>query len=253
MVNVIRKQDLKSIFVAPKNLLTFGKEEEKQEAIDIFIESFAKVPSDELKLVIIDTKNKLGKYDNDPRLLMPRITDSREGAKVIEQMVAEMDHHFEMLAQACVKDIINYNKEAANQKKMPFIKIIIDDLENVMAFDGVEHSIVVIAQKGKAAGFNVFMTAQNPSWNVLTGLIKSNIDEIFAFSLENQLDRHASYLIVNTEEPLATTFEDPLYKDMVDYIFGPDGAKILMEKFNIEYSRANEALEKMKDAVKRNS
>ncbi len=97
------------------------------------------------------------------------------------------------------------------------------------------------------------MTAQNPSWNVLTGLIKSNIDEIFAFSLENQLDRHASYLIVNSEEPLATTFEDPLYKDMVDYIFGYDGAKILMEKFNIEYSRATEALEKMKEAVKRNS
>ena len=123
MVNIIRKQDLKSIFVAPKNLLTFGKEEEKQEAIDIFIESFAKVPSDELKLVIIDTKNKLGKYDNDPRLLMPRITDSREGAKVIEQMVAEMDHHFEMLAQARVKDILDYNKEAAGQKKMPFIKM----------------------------------------------------------------------------------------------------------------------------------
>jgi S-DNA-T family DNA segregation ATPase FtsK/SpoIIIE len=120
--------------------------------------------------------------------------------------VDEMLRRYDSMAEAHVKNIIEYNEKMAKQKsviededgnkqeqdggKMPYIVIIIDEMADLMMAAGkdLESMIVRIAQMGRAAGIHMVLATQRPVVKVITGLIKGNVPSRIAFTVSSNAD-----------------------------------------------------------------
>lgn len=270
MTHIIYRKDLKKIFDEPKNFMISGKDEDNAACIEALLESISEKTPDEVKFVLIDTRNTFKKYENDPHLFLPRITDAHEGVKTLELLVSEMEKRYQMLEKNHVSDIAEYNQEADTSSEMPFINIIATNLDDIIALDdeSAEISIASIAQRGKSCGIHVFVALRNiRSGRNNLGRIRANIDvtivtprlddeDNFKFFKIHLDARSCLYALFESPSYLAIVQEklgiEPLFNEMVDFIFA-NAHEMLMEKFNIDYHRAANALKIMKETVKNNS
>ena len=270
MTHIIYRKDLKKIFAEPKNFLISGKEEDNAACIDALLEFFSEKAPNEVKFVLIDTRNTFKKHENDPHLFLSRISDPLEGVKTLELLVSEMEKRYQMLEENNVRDIVAYNQEADPSSRMPFINIIIDHLDDIIALDDESAgiSIASIAQRGKSCGINVFVALRNiRSGRNNLGRIRANIEativtprlddeDIFKFFKIHLDARSCLYALFESPSYLAIVQEklgiEPLFNEMVDFIF-ENAHEMLMKKFNVDYSRAAKALEIMKETIKKNS
>ena len=111
--------------------------------------------------------------------------------------VAEMERRYQILAEAGVRNIQNYNAKIAGRKhengfaeQMPFIVIIIDELSDLMmvAAKEIEESIARLAQMARAAGMHLVLATQRPSVDVITGVIKANFPARISFQVSSRID-----------------------------------------------------------------
>ena len=154
---------------------------------------------DQVKLVLIDPKKvELSAYSSVPHLLMPIIKDPQQAVNVLDELCKVMDKRYADFEKVKVKNIDSYNKlvEKYNQsgqgtaKIMPYIVVIIDELADLMQTAGkqVESSIQRLTQLARAAGIHLIVATQRPSVDVVTGVIKSNINSRIAFTTPSQVD-----------------------------------------------------------------
>jgi DNA segregation ATPase FtsK/SpoIIIE, S-DNA-T family len=163
---------------------------------------------DHVKLILIDPKVvELKPFEQIPHLMCPPINDPNRAPPVLEWLCQKMDERYELLAEAAVRQISDYNKltreqlneifkpgspeeEAKIPKFLPYIVVIIDELADLMMMSGkeVEASIVRLAQKSRAVGIHVILATQRPQANVVTGLIKSNMPSRIAFRVQSRMD-----------------------------------------------------------------
>ncbi len=153
-----------------------------------------KASPDEVKLILIDPKKvELNVYNGLPHLLVPVVSDPKKAAGSLHWAVTEMERRFELIEDAGVRNIKNYNivtKDDPEKEFLPHIVIIIDELADLMmtAPDDVEDSICRLAQKARAAGMHLIIGTQRPSVDVITGLIKANVPSRIAFTVASQTD-----------------------------------------------------------------
>lgn len=163
---------------------------------------------DQVKLILIDPKVvELKPFESIPHLMCPPINDPNKAPSVLEWLCTKMDERYDLLAEAAVRQIGDYNKltreqlneifqpgspeeEAKIPKFLPYIVVIIDELADLMMMSGdeVEKSIVRLAQKSRAVGIHVVLATQRPSAQVVTGLIKSNMPTRIAFRVQSRMD-----------------------------------------------------------------
>jgi len=149
----------------------------------------------EVKFLIIDPKMvELTTYNGIAHLISPVVTDPKKAATSLRWAVKEMEHRYELFAEAGVRDIYRYNrvvKERDNgELPLPLMMIIIDELADLMmvAPTDVEDAVSRLAQMSRAAGMHLVIATQRPSVDVITGLIKANIPSRISFAVSSQID-----------------------------------------------------------------
>lgn len=151
---------------------------------------FNNSPSD-LRLMLVDPKRvELIGYNDVPHLLTPVVVDVDKTVSALKWTVWEMERRYKMFSELSRRNISAYNAAPGPEGKLPFIVIIIDELADLMATSSkeVEGSVVRIAQMARATGIHLIIATQRPSVDVLTGLIKANINSRLAFATASQVD-----------------------------------------------------------------
>jgi S-DNA-T family DNA segregation ATPase FtsK/SpoIIIE len=144
---------------------------------------------DDLKFILVDPKRvELTAYAGIPHLLVPPITSVDDTVNALKWTVREMERRLDMLSKFGTRNIDDYNSKV--EERMPKIVIVIDELADLMSASGreVEATIVRIAQMARAVGIHLVLATQRPSVDVITGLIKANIQGRAAFAVASQTD-----------------------------------------------------------------
>ncbi|MCC6261527.1 MAG: DNA translocase FtsK 4TM domain-containing protein [Anaerolineales bacterium] len=148
---------------------------------------------DDLRLVLVDPKRvELTGYNGIPHLLGPVVVEMDRVIGALQWMTREMDKRYHNFAQVGSRNIIDYNAKmkAQNQKKLPYLVVIIDELADLMmiAPDETEKTITRLAQLARATGIHMILATQRPSVDVVTGLIKANFPARVAFAVASNTD-----------------------------------------------------------------
>jgi len=148
---------------------------------------------DQLRLLMIDPKMlEFSIYNDIPHLLTPVITKPKQAIAALNNMVAEMERRYELMADSRTKNIENYNEKVKKigGEHFPYIVVIIDELADLMMTSGkdVEVSIARLAQKSRACGIHLIVATQRPSVDVVTGLIKANLPSRISYRVGQKID-----------------------------------------------------------------
>jgi DNA segregation ATPase FtsK/SpoIIIE-like protein len=145
---------------------------------------------EDVRLVLIDPKRvELGIFNEVPHLLCPVITDVKEAPGVLMAVRSEMDRRYDLLRDAGVRNIDDYNAKHP-ETKLARIVVVIDELADLMlqARQDVEGSISRIGALARASGIHLIVATQRPSVDVISGTIKNNIPTRIAFMVTSQVD-----------------------------------------------------------------
>ena len=161
----------------------------------------------EVKFVLVDPKKvELTLYNKIERHFLAKLPDSAEAiitdnTKVIHtlnSLCIEMDNRYELLKQAMVRNIKEYNVKFKSRKLnpndghkyLPYIVLIIDEFADLIMTAGkeVEAPLARLAQLARAIGIHLVIATQRPSVNVITGLIKANFPARIAFRVTSKID-----------------------------------------------------------------
>ncbi len=148
---------------------------------------------DQLRLLMIDPKMlEFSIYNDIPHLLTPVITKPKQAIAALNNMVAEMERRYELMAESRTKNIENYNEKIkkVGGEHFPYIVVVIDELADLMMTSGkdVEISIARLAQKSRACGIHLIVATQRPSVDVVTGLIKANLPSRISYRVGQKVD-----------------------------------------------------------------
>jgi len=161
---------------------------------------------DQVRMIMIDPKKvELSHYDRIPHLLVPVVTNMRDAAGVLQNVVKEMEDRYELMELDHARNLPELNKARARrgERPLPYILIVIDELADLMMASPqeVEDAVIRLAQKSRAVGIHLVVATQRPSADVITGLIKANIPSRIAFAVSSQIDSRV-ILDVNGAETL---------------------------------------------------
>jgi S-DNA-T family DNA segregation ATPase FtsK/SpoIIIE len=161
----------------------------------------------ELKFVLVDPKKvELTLFRKIERHFLAKlpdeadaiITDTKKVVNTLNSLCMEMDQRYDLLKDAQVRNLKEYNQKFINRKisdpekhrYLPFIVLIIDEFADLMMTAGkeVEMPIARIAQLARAVGIHLVIATQRPSVNVITGTIKANFPARLAFRVLSKID-----------------------------------------------------------------
>lgn len=155
----------------------------------LLVSVLSRATPEQVRLLLIDPKRvELVAYSDVPHLVTPIVTDVRKASAALEWVTDEMDGRYDLLSQAGVRNIDEYNKVAA--LPLSYLLVIVDELADLMmlAPKDIEDSIIRITQLARAAGIHLVLATQRPSVDIVTGLIKANVPSRLAFTTSSQID-----------------------------------------------------------------
>lgn len=161
----------------------------------------------ELKFVLVDPKKvELSLYAplSDHYLAkLPEeedaiITDTQKVVYTLKSLCMLMDHRYDLLKMASVRNVKEYNEKFLAKKLnpnkghdyMPYIVVIIDEFADLLMTAGrdVEEPIARLAQLARAIGIHLVIATQRPTTNIITGTIKANFPARIAFRVMTSID-----------------------------------------------------------------
>jgi S-DNA-T family DNA segregation ATPase FtsK/SpoIIIE len=161
----------------------------------------------EVKFVLIDPKKvELTLFKTIERHFLAKlpgeeesiITDTRKVVNTLNSLCIEMDKRYDLLKDAQVRNIKEYNAKFVMRKLnpnnghayLPYIVLVIDEFADLIMTAGkeIETPIARIAQLARAVGIHLIIATQRPSVNIITGTIKANFPARIAFKVSSKID-----------------------------------------------------------------
>ena len=155
----------------------------------IILSLLYKYSPEKCNLILIDPKMlELSTYEGIPHLLCPVITEAKKATAALGWAVREMENRYKLMTSVGVKNIDGYNDK--NEKHMPYIVVIVDEMSDLMLIAGkeIENYIQRLSQMARAAGIHIIMATQRPSVDVITGTIKANFPTRISFQVSSKID-----------------------------------------------------------------
>jgi len=171
---------------------------------------YKKHPS-QVKLVMVDPKSvEFPPYERIENHYLAKqpdgeeaiITDWQKVSQTINSLCIEMDTRYNLLKDAGVRNIKEYNGKFIarrlnpnlGHRYLPYIVVVVDEYADLVMSAGkaaskeIETPITRLAQKARAAGIHLIIATQRPTTDVITGLIKSNFPARIAFRVFSTID-----------------------------------------------------------------
>ncbi len=167
---------------------------------------YKKHPS-QLKFVLVDPKKvELSLFSKIERHFLAKlpdtkeaiITDTRTVIRTLNSLNIEMDDRYDLLKNAQVRNIKEYNTKFINRRLnpneghrfLPYIVLVIDEFADLIMTAGkeIETPLTRLAQLSRAVGMHLIIATQRPSVNIITGTIKANFPARIAFRVISKID-----------------------------------------------------------------
>ena len=161
----------------------------------------------EVKFVLVDPKKvELTLFNKIERHYLAKLPDSEDAiitdttkvVNTLNSLCIEMDTRYDLLKNAMVRNIKEYNAKFKARKLnpndghqfLPYIVLVIDEFADLIMTAGkeVETPIARLAQLARAIGIHLIVATQRPSVNVITGIIKANFPARIAFRVTSKID-----------------------------------------------------------------
>ncbi len=161
----------------------------------------------EVKFILVDPKKvELTLFNKIERHYLAKlpntddaiITDNTKVINTLNSLCIEMDDRYNLLKDAMVRNIKEYNVKFKARKLnpenghkfLPYIVLVIDEFADLIMTAGkeVETPIARLAQLARAIGIHLIIATQRPSVNVITGIIKANFPARIAFRVTSKID-----------------------------------------------------------------
>ena len=161
----------------------------------------------ELKFILVDPKKvELTLYSRIERHYLAKlpdseeaiITDTRKVVRTLNSLSIEMDNRYELLKDAQVRNIKEYNQRFRDRKLnplhghrfLPYLVLVVDEFADLIMTAGkeVESPITRLAQLARAVGIHLIIATQRPSVNIITGTIKANFPARIAYRVISKVD-----------------------------------------------------------------
>jgi S-DNA-T family DNA segregation ATPase FtsK/SpoIIIE len=167
---------------------------------------YKKHPS-QIKFVLVDPKKvELTLFNKIERHFLAKlpgdsdaiITDTKKVVATLNSLCIEMDERYELLKEAQVRNIKEYNAKFISRRLnpenghryLPYIVLVVDEFADLIMTAGreVETPIARLAQLARAIGIHLIIATQRPSVNIITGTIKANFPARIAFRVTSKID-----------------------------------------------------------------
>ncbi len=167
---------------------------------------YKKHPS-QIKFVLVDPKKvELTLFSKIERHFLAKlpgegeaiITDTKKVVATLNSLCIEMDERYELLKDAEVRNIKEYNAKFISRRLnpehghrfLPYIVLVVDEFADLIMTAGreVETPIARLAQLARAIGIHLIIATQRPSVNIITGTIKANFPARIAFRVTSKVD-----------------------------------------------------------------
>lgn len=162
----------------------------------------------QLKFVLIDPKKvELTVYSKIERHYLAKlpnenedaiITDTQKVIHTLQSLTIEMDERYDLLKDAHVRNIKEYNAKFISRKLnphkghkyLPYIVVVIDEFADLILTAGreIETPLSRLAQLARAIGIHLVIATQRPTTNIITGVIKANFPTRIAFRVTSMMD-----------------------------------------------------------------
>jgi len=212
-----------------------------------------------LKFVMVDPKKvELSLYSKIERHYLAKlpeseeaiITDTRQVIHTLNSLCLEMDDRYNLLKNAQVRNIKEYNDKFIGRKInpnkghrfLPFIVVVVDEFADLIMTAGreIEHPISRLAQLARAIGIHLIIATQRPTTNIITGVIKANFPARIAFRVTSGIDSRTildgpgadqligrgDMLFLSGSEPIriqCAFIDGPEIEELTDFIGGQRG------------------------------
>lgn len=161
----------------------------------------------EVKFVLVDPKKvELTLFNKIERHYLAKLPDTEDAIitdttmviNTLNSLCIEMDNRYDLLKNAYVRNIKEYNAKFVARKLnpenghkfLPYIVLVIDEFADLIMTAGkeIETPIARLAQLARAIGIHLIVATQRPSVNVITGIIKANFPVRVAFRVTSKID-----------------------------------------------------------------
>jgi len=167
---------------------------------------YKKHPS-QIKFVMVDPKKvELSLFSKIERHFLAKLPDSEEAIitdtkkviRTLNSLNIEMDNRYDLLQNAQVRNIREYNEKFIARKLnpennhhfLPYLILVVDEFADLIMTAGreIETPLTRLAQLARAVGIHLVIATQRPSVNIITGTIKANFPARIAFRVISKID-----------------------------------------------------------------